>query len=65
MARKSKKALLELPLETIITVVRIEGESIKRRDMTYKAAKELLTRKNKARYIFYQQGFCSIKPNDK
>ena len=52
-----------LPLDTEITVVARWQKEVKLKDMTYEKALELLKRKSKYKYTFYQKGFCQIKEN--
>lgn len=57
----TKKKDVGLPLNTIVTVVARKGDQVKIKDMEYGKALELLKRKTKFNYTFYQQGYCAEK----
>lgn len=70
MAKKHIEIKTDLPGSTVITVVAENVDEIAVKDMTIDQANEMLKKKSfsgkKAyKYKFYQQGYCSIKPQKK
>ena len=64
MAKRSS-APVQLPGNTVITVVAKKGLENRVKDMPYSEALALRKKKSKYTFWFYQQGFCMVQPTDK